>query len=156
MAAAIFTKIISGGQTGVERAALDVALQQGIPCGGWCPKGRKIEDGTLDSRYPLKETSSSHYEVRIEANVIGADGTLILTEGKPAGGTAYSMQMAIKHRKPYLTVELRQKAKPAVVREWARSRRIHILNVAGPRESKIPGIYAKAKLFLEAIIFLDK
>jgi hypothetical protein len=156
MADAIFAKIISGGQTGVERAALDVALQQGIPCGGWCPKGRKAEDGILDARYPLKETSSSHYEVRIEANVIGADGTLILTEGKPTGGKAYTLQMAIKHKKPYLTVDLRQKARPSVAREWARIHRIHILNVAGPRESQIPGIYAKAKLFLGAIIFGER
>jgi len=152
----IFTKIISGGQTGVDRAALDVALLHGIPCGGWCPKGRKAEDGPIDAHYPLKETSSPHYEVRIEANVIGSDGTLILTEGKPMGGTAYTIQMAIKHKKPYLTVDLRKKKKPSMIQEWAMTRKIHVLNIAGPRESKVPGIYEKAKSFLDAAIFPSK
>ncbi len=152
----IFTKIISGGQTGVDRAALDVALQYGIPCGGWCPKGRKAEDGPIDARYPLKETSSLHYEVRIEANVIGSDGTLILTEGKPAGGTAYTIQMTIRHKKPYLIIDLRRKTKASIIHEWAMTRKIHVLNVAGPRESKIPGIYEKAKSFLVAALISSK
>ncbi|MCX5912053.1 MAG: putative molybdenum carrier protein, partial [Deltaproteobacteria bacterium] len=101
----IFSKIISGGQTGVNRAALDVAIEFGIPCGGWCPKGRKAEDGPIDPKYSLKETKSQEYQFRTEANVIEADGTLILTIGKPTGGTAYTAQMAFKYRKPHLVVD---------------------------------------------------
>jgi len=151
----IFAKIISGGQTGVARAALDAALQYAIPCGGWCSKGRKAEDGPIDGRYPLKETNSPHYEVRIEANVIGSDGTLILTEGKPTGGTAYAIQMAIKNKKPYLAIDLRKKAKISIsmIQEWAANRKIRVVNIAGPRESKVPGIYEKAKSFLDAALF---
>jgi predicted Rossmann-fold nucleotide-binding protein len=75
----LIKRIISGGQTGVDRAALDVALELGIPCGGWCPKGRLAEDGSIDLRYPLKETNSSEYRERTEKNVEDSDGTLILT-----------------------------------------------------------------------------
>lgn len=76
----IFSKVISGGQTGVDRAALDVALKLGIPCGGWCPKGRKAEDGPIAPKYPLKEAKSAQYQFRTEANVMEADGTLIVAE----------------------------------------------------------------------------
>jgi len=81
-------KIISGGQTGVDRAALDAALSLNIPCGGWCPKGRKSEDGPIPERYPLQETDSASYPVRTEMNVRDSDGTLILTWGRPTGETA--------------------------------------------------------------------
>jgi hypothetical protein len=84
-------KIISGGQTGVDRAALDAALALNIPCGGWCPKGRKAEDGPIPERYPLQETSSADYRVRTEKNVTDSDGTLILTRGPVTGGTAYTV-----------------------------------------------------------------
>ena len=72
-------KIISGGQTGVDRAALDLALEFGIPCGGWCPRGRRAEDGPINTRYPLTETSSTDYGVKTKRNVKESDGTLILT-----------------------------------------------------------------------------
>jgi len=152
MSGIIFSKIISGGQTGVNRAALDVAIEFGIPCGGWCPKGRKAEDGPIDPKYPLKETKSQEYQFRTEANVIEADGTLILTIGKPTGGTAYTAQMAFKYRKPHLVVDLKKKIKPKVVLDWAEDHKIRVLNVAGPRESKNPGIYEKAKRFLQTIL----
>ena len=83
----MLTRIVSGGQTGVDRAALDVALELSIPCGGWCPKGRKAEDGALPARYPLKETPSEEYAQRTTWNVRDSDGTLILTHGAPTGGT---------------------------------------------------------------------
>lgn len=79
-------KIISGGQTGVDRAALDVALELGLPCGGWCPRGRRAEDGVIAERYPLTETRSARYAVRTVRNVRAADGTLVLTRGQPSGG----------------------------------------------------------------------
>jgi hypothetical protein len=148
----IFSKIISGGQTGVDRAALDVALEFGIPCGGWCPRGRRAEDGPIDPKYPLKETKSEEYQFRTEANVIGADGTLILTLGPPSGGTGFTVQMAIKHKKPLLIFDFKKKFEPNTILDWGRTHNIKILNVAGPRESKFPGIYEKAKKLLESIL----
>ena len=152
MLGVVFSKIISGGQTGVDRAALDVAIELGIPCGGWCPKGRKAEDGPIDPKYPLRETKFEEYPFRTEANVIQADGTLIITTGKPTGGTAYTVQIAARHRKPHLIVDLKKKIKPGMVMEWAEGRKIRVLNVAGPRESKCPGIYQKGKNFLKSIL----
>ena len=148
----IFSKVISGGQTGVDRAALDVALELGIPCGGWCTKGRRAEDGPIDTKYPLKETKSEEYQFRTEANVMEADGTLILTIGKPTGGTAYTVQMAVKNKKPYLVVDLKKGINPKMVLDWARAHEIRTLNVAGPRESKITGIYEMAKNLLKSIL----
>jgi len=148
----VFSKIISGGQTGVDRAALDVALEFGIPCGGWCPKGRRAEDGPIDLKYPLKETKSEEYPFRTEANVIEADGILIFTIGKPTGGTAYTVQMAFKHKKPYLIVDLKKKVKLKMVLDWAKAHEIRTLNVAGLQESKFPGIYERAKNLLESIL----
>ena len=152
MPGTVFSKIISGGQTGVDRAALDVALELGIPCGGWCPKGRKAEDGPIDPKYPLKETKSEEYPIRTEANVMEADGTLILTVGPPSSGTAFTIQMAFKRKKPHLVVDMNKKIKPEMVLEWAKTHQIRVLNVAGPRESKIPGIHEKAKNFLKNIL----
>src|SRR5436305_1193025 len=83
--------IFSGGQTGVDRAALDVALELGIPCSGWCPRGRRAEDGTIPPRYPLQETRSLAYPVRTRWNVRDSDGTLILTRGRPDRGTALTI-----------------------------------------------------------------
>src|SRR4030042_3461464 len=94
-------RIISGGQTGVDRAALDVAFELDIPCGGWCPKGRKAEEGPIDTRYPLQETVSVRYPIRTERNVRESDGTLILTWGKPSGGTALTIKFAQKNKKPF-------------------------------------------------------
>ena len=90
----MLSRIISGGQTGVDRAALDAALEYNFPCGGWCPKGRLAEDGIISQKYPLKETESSEYEVRTKLNVRGSDGTLILTWGKPTGGTTLTVEFA--------------------------------------------------------------
>jgi hypothetical protein len=144
-------KIISGGQTGVDRAALDVALELGIPCGGWCPKGRKAEDRPIDPRYPLQETESTSYPVRTERNVKDSDGTLILTDGAVAGGTAATLKFAQKNKKPCLVIDLGLGGDPEIVRKWEQTNRIRILNVAGPRESKTPGIHNKAVKFLRRI-----
>src|SRR5438876_4889366 len=90
----MFTNIVSGGQTGVDRAALDVALELGIPCGGWCPKGRRAEDGRIPLRYPLEETTLNIYPQRTEWNVRDSDGTLVLTTGRPEGGSALTNELA--------------------------------------------------------------
>ncbi|MBM4331707.1 MAG: molybdenum cofactor carrier [Deltaproteobacteria bacterium] len=145
-------KIISGGQTGVDRAALDVALELGIPCGGWCPKGRRAEDGIISTRYPMEETSSPEYPVRTEMNVEDSDGTLILTWGSPVGGTLLTLKLARKHRKPYFLLDLSQGGDVLSVKEWIRKNHVRTLNVAGPRESEAPGIYARAAFFLKEVL----
>jgi hypothetical protein len=148
----ILSKIILGGQTDVDRAALDVALELGIPCGGWCPKGRKSEDGPIDPRYPLKETRSPNYPHRTEKNLREADGTLILTKGPVSGGTALTVQLAVEYKKPHLIIDLDDKIDPLMVREWWEKNKLKTLNVAGPRESKIPGIHDRTVDFFKKVL----
>ena len=148
----MFEKIISGGQTGVDRAALDVALELNIPCGGWCPKGRIAEDGPIDFLYPLTETDSSDYITRTEKNVEDSDGTLILNAGPLNGGTALTIEFVEKHKKPCLVADLNIRVHPVKVRKWGQVHKIKILNVAGPRESKAPGIHEKAQEYLREVI----
>jgi len=143
-------KVVSGGQTGVDRAALDVALELGMPCGGWCPQGRKAEDGPLAPHYPLIETPSADYEQRTKWNVRDSDGTLVLTRGTPTEGTTFTIDHAARLGKPHLVLDLAEQPAPSAVREWINAHGIKIVNVAGPRESKCPGIYAQASEFLRA------
>jgi len=145
-------RIVSGGQTGVDRAALDVALELGVACGGWCPLGRKAEDGTIAAGYPLRETPSAEYAVRTKWNVRDSDGTLILTIGKPAGGTALTKSLAGEMGMPCLTVDLNWPADVESVVEWIEAHRIKVLNVAGPRESTLPGIHLRAVDFLRQFL----
>src|SRR5689334_3584695 len=123
----IVVKIISGGQTGVDRAALDVALELGLECGGWCPKGRKAEDGPIPQRYPLTETDSDQYPLRTAMNVRDADGTLIVTRGQPDRGTGLTLQLAKRYDKPFFVVDLDHDAEPAEVRGWLKRKGITIL-----------------------------
>jgi len=136
----------------VDRSALDVALELGVPAGGWCPKGRKAEDGSLASRYPLTETPSEQYRQRTEWNVRDSDGTLVLTRGAPAEGTAYTIEAARKLGKPCLVLDLSGAPSQSAAQAWAEEHKVRVLNVAGPRESKCPGIYAQAAQFLRAIL----
>jgi hypothetical protein len=99
-------KIISGGQTGADRAALDVAIRLGIPYGGWIPKGRVAEDGPLPDKYQLQEMPTNSYSKRTEQNVIDSDGTLIICRGKPTGGSDYTRQMVLKHKRHLLHIDL--------------------------------------------------
>ena len=140
--------VVSGGQTGVDRAALDVALKLGIPCGGWCPSGRLAEDGPIGPRYPLAETPSADYGQRTEWNVRDSDGTLILNRGRLSGGTAQTVGIAVRLGKPHLILDPSKRSNCAVVHAWVKRHTIRALNVAGPRESKSPGIYAQAARFL--------
>jgi hypothetical protein len=144
-------QVVSGGQTGVDRAALDVALEAGIPCGGWCPRGRTAEDGRLPSRYPLWETPSDSYAQRTEWNVRDSDGTLILTRGDLEGGTALTEKCAGKLGKSCLIIDLAGAPAPELVLDWLREHRIGVLNVAGPRESGCLGIYREAVHFLSRV-----
>ncbi len=146
-------KIISGGQTGVDRAALDVARELKIPCGGWCPKGRKAEDGVIDAIYPLQETPSENYSQRTEWNVRDADGLLILNTGDLAGGTALAVAYAKKYSKPYFLIDLTETLNKKTFQQWLQKNNIAILSVGGPRESHKPGfIYAKAKMIFKNLL----
>jgi len=132
-------KIISGGQTGADRAALDCAIEHGIPHGGWCPKGRLAEDCPIDARYQLQETPGSSYLQRTEWNVRDTDGTVIfsITPGL-SGGSKKTLDLAKKRNKPVL--HLSRHGGPASpeteLLRFIRANRIMVLNVAGPRASK--------------------
>ena len=145
-------KIISGGQTGVDRAALDTALKNNFPVGGWCPKGRKAEDGPIDSLYPLKETTSDKYQIRTELNVRDSDGTLIICKGTPSGGTALTIKKVREQGKALLIIDLQKQPASEQVYRWILDNEITTLNIAGPRESQSPGIYQETALLLEKVI----
>lgn len=150
-------KVISGGQTGVDRAGLDAAANAGIPIGGYCPKGRRAEDGIIPERYPLIEMESPESCYRTEKNVIESDGTLILNKGILSEGTKLTLDYTIKHGKPSLVVQLdaEQILEPANVIRWIKGQDIKILNIAGPRESKQPeGIYAEAFVYMEKVFMI--
>jgi len=140
--------IISGGQTGVDRGALDAALRLGIEHGGWCPKGRLAEDGCIPPLYQLRETTSAEYPQRTERNVIDSDGTLILYRSRMYGGTRLTHRLTRKHAKPSLRVDLSDDPDAGAVRSWLAERGIEVLNVAGPRESSAPGIADETSEFL--------
>ncbi|MBF0368310.1 MAG: putative molybdenum carrier protein [Magnetococcales bacterium] len=144
-------KIISGGQTGVDRAALDFALESGIPCGGWCPRGRRAEDGPIPEAYPLKETPAPVYPQRTAWNVRDSDGTLILTRGGLSGGTALTEKKAKAIGMPHWIVDMDGEADIVGTRAWLRQNRVEVLNVAGPRESENLGIHDQALAFLRAL-----
>lgn len=146
--------IRSGGQTGVDRAAHDVALALGLPVVGWIPKGRLAEDGPLHARYPLTETPNSDYYQRTTWNVRDADATLILCRGPLEGGTEFTAKEAKRLHKPCLVVSLESDlaATPAAARDWLTENGVAVLNVAGPRESKQPGIHAQAQAYLEELL----
>jgi len=144
--------IVSGGQTGVDRAALDVAALLAIPSGGWCPRGRRAEDGRIPDHYPLEETPSAGYPQRTEWNVRDAHATLILTRGRPRGGTALTRWLAQKLGRSCRVVDLTRPQDEAPIRAWLASHPIRILNVAGPRESEAPGIHDEAVAFLRRVL----
>ena len=150
---------ISGGQTGVDRATLDFALEHSIPCAGWCPKGRLAEDGKIPQKYPLQETITSAYPERTEKNILDSDGTLILNmEGIIDQGTQYTIELSRIHKKPCLIIDMSrdQKRQVSEIRVWLKKEKITILNIAGARESNSPGIYKKTGVFLEKLfLFLE-
>ena len=145
-------RVVSGGQTGVDRAALDVALALGIACGGWCPKGRLAEDGTIHARYPLRETSSPLYPQRTEWNVRDSDATLILYRQRLQGGSALTQQLAQRLGRPVMAVDLQQTPSAGAIRDWLRERQVRVLNVAGPRASDSPELYESARTLLLATL----
>jgi hypothetical protein len=145
-------RIVSGGQSGVDRAALDVALERGIPCGGWCPKGRLAEDGPINAKYPVCETPSAMYAERTRWNVRDSDGTLVLTWGPPTDGTAFTVEFSAELGKPCLVVDLAEEAGVTEAIAWIEANAIGTLNVAGPRASKFFLIYDEATAFLGRLL----
>ena len=149
------TKIISGGQTGVDRAALDAAMAMGVVHGGWCPRGRTAEDGLIGPRYRLKETESPGYRQRTRLNVLESSATLLLNEGPLSGGTALTLEFARRFGKPHIVIQLDEErlgdALSSVV-QWLGERETEGLNGAGPGERKRPGIHGRALAFLVAVL----
>ena len=146
-------KIISGGQTGVDRAALDVANRLGLEHGGFCPKGRLAEDGVIQGKYNLTELNSSKYSDRTLENVKIAEGSLIIYQGIISGGTQQTMKYCQKHNKPVFEINLLEILKQTQVNfeHWIKENQIAVLNVAGPRESEVP-IYDRAYLLLITLL----
>lgn len=148
-------KIISGGQTGADRAALDFAIKRGIPHGGLIPKGRKAEDGTLPEKYDLQEMPTGSYPRRTEKNVLDSDGTLIVSHGLLTGGSALTTSYAEKHKKPWIHIDLEMTSYSEavkIIQEWVERNGIKTMNVAGPRESKDAKIYLAVMELLEATV----
>ncbi len=148
-------KIISGGQTGADRAALDFAILHGIPYGGWVPRGRRTEDGTLPEKYLLDEMPTPDYAKRTEQNVLDSDGTLIVSHGCLKGGSALTAFLAEKLGRPCIHVDLARMPvtdAAARVRGWLHDHRILVLNVAGPRAGTDPKIYRAAFSLLETMV----
>lgn len=152
--------IISGGQTGADQGALDAAIALGIPHGGWVPKGRLTEAGTLPDKYQLQEMASSSYPKRTEKNIIESNGTLILTYGRLTGGSALTAKLAKTHTRPCLHIDLGALSiieAAERIRQWLTSNRIRTLNVAGSRASKAPNIHqATVEVLMFALSDLRK
>ena len=148
-------RIVSGGQTGVDLAALDAALTAGFPCGGWVPRGRFNEDGPIDPCYPVQETDRRKLAQRTEWNVRDSDATLILSRGALTGGSALTEKLAQRYAKPCLHVDLAALSPEQVIdriTRWLDAIDGAVLNIAGPRRSNDPGIYALAYRVTEALL----
>lgn len=148
-------KIISGGQTGADQAALDVAIEQGIPHGGWVPKGRLTEAGPLAEKYRLQELATESYPQRTEKNILAADGTVIFSHGQLTGGSALTERLAQEHGKPLLHLDLETMSPPqaaSLLEDWLTDNDITVLNVAGARASTDPAIYVATVRVLGLVI----
>ena len=153
----MIARLVSGGQTGVDRAALDAALELGVPCGGWCPRGRTAEDGTIPARYPLTETPSGDSSERTRWNVRDSTGTLILSWGEPAEGTLLTVAACRELGKPHLVIDLGDTANRdeaiRTARAWLDANlNGGVLNVAGPRASTQPAVYERARAFVREVL----
>jgi hypothetical protein len=173
-------RIVSGGQTGVDRGALDAALELGVDCGGWCPAGRLAEDEMIPERYPVIELTDGGYAERTAQNVADSDGTLIISNGKPIGGTRETVERCMQMQKPYLVIDCKvvpidqaidlavgfvshlssraiaielTNVRTRLTAEKAPSRRGNlVLNVAGPRASQWPEGNAVTSQIISAIL----
>jgi len=151
----MLSRIISGGQTGVDRAALDAAMALGIEVGGWCPKGRRALDGVIPVKYPLIETRGKSYQTRTKWNVRDSDATLIICRDEPTGGTALTIKYCEQLGRPFEVCRLNpdhyaspDSQTPLYYVYWLNALNVQVLNVAGPREGKRCPIYGRAYNFL--------
>lgn len=146
------TKIISGGQTGADRAAFDFALENGFEIGGFVPKGRIAEDGTIPYKYPnLVETETSNYAERTEQNIINSDATIILSHGDLIGGSLLTKELAQEHKKSFIFIDFDEfdlQTTSEMGKEFLKFTKCKILNIAGLRASEDAEIYQKTKKFL--------
>ena len=150
-------KIISGGQTGVDRAALDVALQHGIECGGWCPVGRLYEFGKIPDHYPVQELPGSGFAERTLQNVKDSDGTVVIYPGELRGGTDQTVRFCFELQRPYQLIDASKVSAEGaanLIAEFVRQNKIGILNVAGPRQSEWPEGYDYSSRALSAFLKL--
>jgi len=148
-------KIVSGGQTGVDRAALDFAIRHGYEHGGWCPHGRRAEDGVIPPIYRLRETDSADYDERTEKNVVDSDATLIVAREKElSGGTAFTKTCAEQQGRSVIVVCESEDVSPgaAALSKFLKRNNVRTLNIAGPRESQAPGIGKFVMELLEAAL----
>jgi len=137
-------KIISGGQTGVDRAALDIALRHEIECGGWCPAGRLDEFGRIPDHYPVQELQRGGFTERTLQNVKDSDGTVVIYHGELRGGTEQTVRVCVELNLPHELIDASKTSTEGAVRlidDFVRTKKIHILNVAGPRQSEWPEGY---------------
>jgi hypothetical protein len=149
-------KIISGGQTGVDRAALDVALEHGINVGGWCPAGRLDEFGRIPDRYPVEELEDGGFIERTLQNVKDSDGTVIIYPERLSGGTEQTLHLCVEQRRPHELIDasnVSTEKAAQLIADFVRENKIDILNVAGPRASEWPKGYDYAFRTLDS--FLD-
>jgi len=152
-------KIISGGQTGADQAALDAAVVTGTPHGGWVPEGRTTERGPLSQKYAVEEMIGCGYSERTEKNVVESDGTVIITHGKLTGGSEYTLAMARKHKRPCIHIDLNNKRMSdgaESILAWLRKHMIQVLNVAGTRASKDEKIYRAVFNLMEEVVNIDR
>lgn len=150
----MLARLVSGGQTGADRAALDAALAAGFPCGGWCPSQRKAEDGPIPARYPLQELNGG-YSARTRANVKHSDATLIVYHTSISGGTASTLRFCKQQQRPCQLIDSTQldvQQAVAMIEHFIAQHQVETLNVAGPRASGCPSIYAYTRDVLAQVI----
>jgi hypothetical protein len=150
-------KIISGGQTGVDRATLDVALEHGIECAGWCPTGRLDEFGKIPDHYPVEELPGGGFTERTLQNVKDSDGTVVIYAAELRGGTDQTARFCVEVGRPYQLIDASKVATEEaakLIADFVRTNRIDILNVAGPRQSEWPDGYDYASRVLETFLRL--
>jgi hypothetical protein len=143
----MISKIVSGGQTGADRAALDAALENNFPIGGYCPGNRMAEDGPIDKKYNLAEIDGG-YPQRTRMNVENSDGTLIFYQADLAGGTEQTLAFCIHAQKPYKLIDIdlaSEETAAGIILEFIEKNSIGVVNVAGPRLSECPPIYGFVK-----------
>ena len=147
-------KIISGAQTGADRAGIDAAIESGVDYGGWVPKGRKAEDGIVPEKYTkLQEMTRGGYPKRTEQNVLNSDGTVIFGYGKLTTGSALTLKLAKQHKKPFLHIDLDiVKDHVPIIKDWIVEWDIKVLNVAGRKASKAPEIYDVVKDIIKQVL----